>query len=83
MQADAQMDLVYGAWVPHPGSFTFSVTRQGYDPTKPLTWDDLGEPFAVFRPAQWNATIPAGSSVSAGFLGSSSAPPTFTDVTCG
>lgn len=50
VQANAQMDLVYGAWVPHPGSFKFYVTRQGYDPTKPLTWADLGEPFAVFDP---------------------------------
>jgi uncharacterized repeat protein (TIGR01451 family) len=48
--AGAQMDLVYGAWVPHPGSFKFYVTRDGYDPTQPLTWDDLGEPFAVFDP---------------------------------
>ena len=50
VRANAQMDLVYGAWVPHPGSFKFYVTRQGYDPNQPLTWDDLGEPFAVFDP---------------------------------
>lgn len=50
VRAGQQMDLVYGAWVPHPGSFKFYVTRQGYDPTRPLTWDDLGEPIAVFDP---------------------------------
>ncbi|WP_376771104.1 lytic polysaccharide monooxygenase auxiliary activity family 9 protein [Rhizomonospora bruguierae] len=60
LQAGARMTMQYGAWVPHPGSFKLYVTRQGYDPTQPLKWSDLGDPFAVFdpQPALANGSYP-------------------------
>jgi chitin-binding protein len=37
----------YRATAPHRGSFELYITREGYDPTQPLTWSDLEpEPFA-------------------------------------
>ncbi|WP_149180605.1 lytic polysaccharide monooxygenase [Streptomyces sp. TRM49041] len=37
----------YRATAPHRGSFELYVTKEGYDPSKPLTWADLEEkPFA-------------------------------------
>jgi chitin-binding protein len=37
----------YKATAPHKGSFELYVTRDGYDPTKPLKWSDLeSKPFA-------------------------------------
>ena len=58
--AGARMTMQYGAWVPHPGAFKLYVTRQGYDPTQPLKWSDLGDPFAVFdpQPALANGAYP-------------------------
>lgn len=50
VQAGGQMTMQYGAWVPHPGAIKLYVTRPGFDPTQPLRWSDLGEPFAVFDP---------------------------------
>ncbi|MER8157113.1 lytic polysaccharide monooxygenase [Streptomyces sp. NPDC094472] len=39
--------FTYRATAPHRGSFELYVTKDGYDPTKPLTWADLeSEPFA-------------------------------------
>jgi chitin-binding protein len=32
----------YRTTIPHPGSFRIYLTRSSYDPTKKLTWDDLG-----------------------------------------
>ncbi|MCG0290244.1 lytic polysaccharide monooxygenase [Streptomyces sp. PSAA01] len=38
--------FTYRATAPHRGSFELYVTKDGYDPTKPLTWADLeAEPF--------------------------------------
>ncbi|MFK4226912.1 lytic polysaccharide monooxygenase [Streptomyces sp. NPDC019890] len=37
----------YKATAPHKGSFELYLTKDGYDPTKPLKWSDLeGKPFA-------------------------------------
>ncbi|WP_435059592.1 lytic polysaccharide monooxygenase auxiliary activity family 9 protein [Streptomyces sp. bgisy060] len=37
----------YKGTAPHKGSFALYVTKDGYDPTKPLKWSDLeSEPFA-------------------------------------
>ncbi|MYU17041.1 chitin-binding protein [Streptomyces sp. SID8361] len=39
--------FTYRATAPHRGSFELYITKDGYDPTKPLTWSDLeAEPFA-------------------------------------
>ncbi|MFJ8661769.1 lytic polysaccharide monooxygenase [Streptomyces sp. NPDC093795] len=38
----------YKGTAPHRGSFELYVTKDGYDPSKPLTWSDLEEkPFAT------------------------------------
>ena len=31
----------YKGTAPHKGSFELYVTKDGYDPTKPLKWSDL------------------------------------------
>ncbi|WP_262703725.1 MULTISPECIES: lytic polysaccharide monooxygenase auxiliary activity family 9 protein [Streptomyces] len=39
--------FTYRATAPHRGSFELYITKDGYDPTKPLTWADLeAKPFA-------------------------------------
>ncbi|WP_424531663.1 lytic polysaccharide monooxygenase auxiliary activity family 9 protein [Sphaerisporangium viridialbum] len=51
MQAGAMYDFVYGAWVPHPGGFKLYITKDSYNPTKPLTWADMEEqPFLTADP---------------------------------
>jgi GH18 family chitinase/predicted carbohydrate-binding protein with CBM5 and CBM33 domain len=43
-------DCVFYATTPHePSSFATFITKQGYDPTQPLRWDDL-EPVAYLVP---------------------------------
>ncbi|HZG04876.1 MAG TPA: lytic polysaccharide monooxygenase [Streptomyces sp.] len=48
----------YRATAPHRGTFELYITKEGYDPTKPLTWSDLEpEPFAkVTGPTLENGT---------------------------
>jgi predicted carbohydrate-binding protein with CBM5 and CBM33 domain len=44
----ADMTLTYRSTIPHTGSFKLFLTKEGYDPTKPLTWSDLpSQPFAT------------------------------------
>ena len=51
VQPGAQVDMTYGAWVQHPGSFRLYVTKDSYDPTQPLGWDDLeDQPFLTADP---------------------------------
>ncbi|GAA3030043.1 lytic polysaccharide monooxygenase auxiliary activity family 9 protein [Actinokineospora globicatena] len=60
--------FTYKATAPHPGTFELYVTKQGYDPTKPLKWSDLeATPFyKQLNPPrasgsyQLKATIPSG-----------------------
>jgi chitin-binding protein len=43
---------VYKAPIPHEGSFRVYLTKQGYDPTKPLKWSDLStKPIFTADPA--------------------------------
>ncbi|MEU3981063.1 lytic polysaccharide monooxygenase [Streptomyces sp. NPDC026672] len=43
-----RMTLTYASTIAHTGTFKLYMTKQGYDPTKPLTWSDLPErPFAT------------------------------------
>ncbi|MFJ4620229.1 lytic polysaccharide monooxygenase [Streptomyces sp. NPDC088812] len=59
--------MTYVSTIPHTGTFKLYLTTQGYDPTQPLTWDDLpARPFAEVRdPAltdgayRITATLPA------------------------
>ncbi|KUN88670.1 lytic polysaccharide monooxygenase auxiliary activity family 9 protein [Streptomyces griseoruber] len=44
------LKMTYASTIPHTGTFRLYLTKQGYDPTKPLTWDDLPErPFAEVK----------------------------------
>ncbi|NSL43151.1 lytic polysaccharide monooxygenase, partial [Streptomyces sp. 8P21H-1] len=44
----AGLTLTYRSTIPHTGTFRLFLTKDGYDPAKPLTWSDLpSEPFAT------------------------------------
>lgn len=74
LTAGATMEVQYNNWAPHPGTFTLYVTKDGYDPTKPLAWSDLeSQPFSTAKdPKQvgsagsekghyyWDAKLPTG-----------------------
>ncbi|GAB2820877.1 lytic polysaccharide monooxygenase auxiliary activity family 9 protein [Streptomyces daliensis] len=76
VSAGAQMQFRYNAWAAHPGEFRSYITKDGYDPNQPLTWDDLeDQPFdAVTDPPLvggvgsensayvWNANLPQNKS---------------------
>ncbi|MFE3165618.1 lytic polysaccharide monooxygenase [Streptomyces sp. NPDC059224] len=63
----ARMTMTYASTIAHAGTFRLYLTKQGYDPEKPLKWSDLpAQPFAEFKdPALSNgayhftATLPA------------------------
>jgi predicted carbohydrate-binding protein with CBM5 and CBM33 domain len=73
LTAGATVEMKYSNWAAHPGDFISYVTKDGFDPTKPLAWSDLEpEPFdKVTDPPQrgavgtleghyyWNAKLPA------------------------
>jgi predicted carbohydrate-binding protein with CBM5 and CBM33 domain len=62
--------FTYRATAPHRGTFELYVTRNGYDPTRPLRWSDLeAAPFSrVTNPPlsggsyTWTAQLPQGRS---------------------
>jgi chitin-binding protein len=74
LTAGSQIQIQYNKWAAHPGTFSLYVTKDGWDPTKPLTWSELeSTPFStVTLPPSvgsagsissyyyWNATLPAG-----------------------
>jgi chitin-binding protein len=41
LTSGAPFTFTYRETIPHQGSFKFFVTRDGYEPTKPLAWSDL------------------------------------------
>jgi predicted carbohydrate-binding protein with CBM5 and CBM33 domain len=41
LTAGGTVNVVYKAPIPHDGSFRIYLTKQGYDPAKPLKWSDL------------------------------------------
>ncbi|MGW6443048.1 lytic polysaccharide monooxygenase [Lentzea sp. NPDC055074] len=41
VQANSTVTFRYNAWAPHPGTWDQYVTKDGFDPTKPLKWSDL------------------------------------------
>jgi predicted carbohydrate-binding protein with CBM5 and CBM33 domain len=57
LTSGANFSFHYNAWAAHPGQFRLYITKDGYDPTKPLAWSDLeSTPFSV-----WDETAPNGS----------------------
>jgi predicted carbohydrate-binding protein with CBM5 and CBM33 domain len=44
--AGDKINIRYAGVIPHKGTFRVYLTKQGYDPKRPLGWDDLGaKPF--------------------------------------
>jgi predicted carbohydrate-binding protein with CBM5 and CBM33 domain len=76
LTAGATMEFDYNDWAKHPGTFSLYITKDGYDPTKPLAWSDLDPtPFSqVTNPVAdggpgsdtghyyWTGTLPAAKS---------------------
>ncbi|MEW1913255.1 lytic polysaccharide monooxygenase [Kitasatospora sp. NPDC085895] len=76
LTSGAAFTFSYNAWAAHPGSFHQYVTKDGFDPAEPLTWDALeSTPFqSVADPPlsgtvgtvggkyTWNGTLPANKS---------------------
>src|SRR5690349_7355265 len=42
LTAGGRLSMQYRSTIPHEGSFRIYLTKQGYDPTEPLRWADLG-----------------------------------------
>ncbi|WP_202918932.1 lytic polysaccharide monooxygenase auxiliary activity family 9 protein [Saccharothrix deserti] len=70
LKPGAAMTFTYRGTIPHKGTFRLYVTKDGFEPTKPLTWSALeAEPFATATdPAFGNGSyafqgrLPAGKS---------------------
>lgn len=76
LTSGANVDFSYNAWAAHPGWFYVYVTKDGFDPTKALTWDDMeaqpflsvdhpplnGSPGTVEANYSWNGKLPANKS---------------------
>jgi len=46
----ATLSMKYASTIPHTGTFKLYLTKQGYDPAKPLTWSELpSQPFAAVK----------------------------------
>ncbi|MER7840622.1 lytic polysaccharide monooxygenase [Streptomyces sp. NPDC096040] len=63
----ARMTMTYASTIAHAGTFKLYLTKQGYDPAKPLKWAELpAQPFAEFKDPpltngayHFSATLPA------------------------
>ncbi|WP_229072794.1 lytic polysaccharide monooxygenase [Actinoplanes sp. DH11] len=76
LTAGANVQFKYNNWAKHPGTFSLYITKDGYDPTKPLAWNDLeptpfdqvtnppanGGPGTDAGHYYWNGRLPAGKS---------------------
>ncbi|MDL4814264.1 lytic polysaccharide monooxygenase [Actinomadura opuntiae] len=76
LTSGADLDFRFNKWAAHPGTFRTYITKDGWDPTSPLTWDDLeDQPFysvtdppSVGSPGSesayyyWTAKLPSGKS---------------------
>ncbi len=74
LTAGATVDFSYNAWAAHPGWFYVYITKDGFDPTQPLTWDDMedqpfltvdhpplnGSPGTVEANYSWTGALPEG-----------------------
>ncbi|MET7478861.1 lytic polysaccharide monooxygenase [Streptomyces sp. NPDC005648] len=50
LEPGATLTMKYASTIPHTGTFKLYLTKQGYDPTKPLTWSELPtQPFASVK----------------------------------
>ncbi|BBH70930.1 chitin-binding protein [Actinoplanes sp. OR16] len=74
LTAGANVQFKYNDWAKHPGTFSLYITKDGYDPTKPLAWSDLeptpfdqvtnppanGGPGTDDGHYYWNGNLPSG-----------------------
>ena len=74
LTAGANVQFKYNNWAKHPGTFSLYITKNGYDPSKPLAWSDLeptpfdqvtnppanGGPGTDDGHYYWNGRLPAG-----------------------
>ncbi|WP_430785916.1 lytic polysaccharide monooxygenase auxiliary activity family 9 protein [Actinoplanes sp. G11-F43] len=74
LTAGASVQFKYNNWAKHPGTFYLYITKDGYDPSKPLAWSDLeptpfdqvtnppdnGGPGTDAGHYYWNGRLPAG-----------------------
>jgi chitin-binding protein len=74
LTAGSTVEFDYNDWAKHPGTFSLYITKDGYDPTKPLAWSDLeptpfdqvtnpaanGGPGTVDGHYYWTGTLPSG-----------------------
>lgn len=74
LTSGSTIQIEYNKWAAHPGTFSLYITKDGWDPTQPLTWADLesvpfstvtdppsvGDPGSISSYYYWNATLPAG-----------------------
>ncbi|MFE7169132.1 lytic polysaccharide monooxygenase [Streptomyces sp. NPDC057616] len=50
LRPGAALTMKYASTIPHTGTFKLYLTKQGYDPAKPLTWSALpSQPFATVK----------------------------------
>ncbi|MFF2819816.1 lytic polysaccharide monooxygenase [Kitasatospora cineracea] len=80
LTSGATIEVDYSNWAAHPGEFRVYLTKQGWSPTTPLAWADLGLLTTVANPPQvgspgvdgghyyWNLALPSGRSGAAEML---------------
>ncbi|GHF47783.1 hypothetical protein GCM10018783_16370 [Streptomyces griseosporeus] len=57
LTSGATVDFSYNAWAAHPGWFRVYLTKDGFDPTRTLTWDALeDQPFLTADHPPLNGT---------------------------
>jgi chitin-binding protein len=63
LSAGSEILFRYNGWAAHPGEFRLYVTKDGYEPTRPLAWDDLEDkPFSTYSQQSPNGTDEANGS---------------------
>jgi len=73
LTSGATIQYRYNKWAAHPGSFRSYITKDGWNPNRPLTWADMettpfysvtdppsvGNPGSINSYYYWNAALPA------------------------
>jgi predicted carbohydrate-binding protein with CBM5 and CBM33 domain len=74
LTSGSTLQIQYNKWAAHPGTFSLYISKPDWDPTKPLTWEELeptpfstatdppsvGAPGSISSYYYWNATLPSG-----------------------
>ncbi|MFI9586108.1 lytic polysaccharide monooxygenase [Streptomyces sp. NPDC052236] len=76
LTSGATVNFSYNAWAAHPGWFYVYITKDGFDPARTLTWNDVeeqpflsidhpplnGTPGTVEADYRWSGALPSGKS---------------------